>query len=455
MVLKGQGPLSKGVSGVIGLATEAYSHHKESSKGQDATTAVQRGDPNIAPQEHVEGAGASSDDSSDNEDEEDWIRDEMETQLEPLRATEDSRADQSVDQMVEAFTRKYPPPSYNSAVGRLPCAVIIPQRPPETNRRGFVAAYAPVLNDCGINEKMFMEFHQGFYKSTNKQGWFNVVNVAVAISVLAETAAVAPSVIVHVTAFCVHASIEAGRRLYVSHSTNKFLDSMNEKLFKPHGLYAMIMSYKPGTSKISENFDVNANVNLAVDARLSGGRSNFRASSGKTRGGAQMPEAAPLVFPLLRDTPDAEKANAFKRAANFTGDYTDRRAQAKFEAEHPDAVQLAGAPRKEFASRWADPNHSVNQGGLLNVLSGGAINPRARLQQKHDYRASRTGRTPIAGRHKDRDLVGNAKRSMHEDVLYLMVVNMPSEEELKAAAEIMDKAKRGGFGAQLQAMMAG
>ena len=34
-----------------------------------------------------------------------------------------------------------------------------------------------------------------------------------------------------------------------------------------------------------------------------------------------------------------------------------------------------------------------------------------------------------------------------------MIVNMPSEAELKAAAEIMDKAKSGGFGAQLQAMM--
>ena len=229
---------------------------------------------------------------------------------------------------------------------------------------------------------------------------------------------------------------------------------MNEKLFKPHGLYAMIMSYKPSSSQVSETIDVNANTTNAVGARAGGGRSSYRASSGKTRGAEQMPEAAPLVFPLLRDAPEAEKVNAFKRASNFIGDYGDRRAQATFEGKNPDAVQLnSGPPRKEFASRWADPNHPVNQGGLLNVLSGGVINPRARLEQKQEYRAARTGRKSVAQRRRDKGLIGKAKRAVHENVIYLMIVNMPSEAEMKTAAEIMAKAKSGGFGAQLQAMM--
>ena len=167
-----------------------------------------------------------------------------------------------------------------------------------------------------------------------------------------------------------------------------------------------------------------------------------------------MPEAAPLVFPLLRDTPEAEKVNAFKRASNFVGDYTDRRAQATFEAKNPDAVPLnSGPPRKEFASRWADPNHPVNQGGLLNVLSGGVINPRARLEQKREYRAARTGRMPANQQQKNQGLIGKVKRAVHENVLYLMIVNMPSDAEMKAAADVMAKAKNGSFGAQLQAMM--
>lgn len=115
----------------------------------------------------------------------------------------------------------------------------------------------------------------------------------------------------------------------------------------------------------------------------------------------------------------------------------------------------AGPPRKEFASRWADPNHPVNQGGLLTVLSGGAINPGARRQQQRDYRAARTGKTPLVQRRRHHGLIGTAKRAVHEDVLYLMIVNMPSDAELKAAADVMNKAKSGGVGARLQAMMAG
>ena len=218
---RGQGPLSKGVSGAIGLATEAYAHHKESKEDTKkvGATATAQDDSTLAPPTYDGGehdhSDASSNQSSDNEDEEDWIRDEMETQLEPRRAYENQDDNQSLDGIVDIFTSQHPPPSYAAAVGRLPCAVIIPQRRPETNRRGFVAAYAPVLNDCGIDEKTFMDFHKSFYRATNKQGWFNAVNLAVAVSVLAETAAVAPSVIVHAVAFCVHASIEAGRRLYI------------------------------------------------------------------------------------------------------------------------------------------------------------------------------------------------------------------------------------------------
>lgn len=51
--------------------------------------------------------------------------------------------------------------------------------------------------------------------------------------------------------------------------------------------------------------------------------------------------------------------------------------------------------------------------------------------------------------------MGAAKRKLQEGFLYLVIVNMPSEEELTAAAEITAKAKQGGFGAQLQHLMGG
>ena len=41
---------------------------------------------------------------------------------------------------------------------KLPCPVIIPQRRPGKRDRGFVRAYAPVLNNCGISQEVFLKF---------------------------------------------------------------------------------------------------------------------------------------------------------------------------------------------------------------------------------------------------------------------------------------------------------
>lgn len=91
-----QGPLSKGISGAIGLATEAYAHRQESKQTRAAASAEDGLPPNVAanhpssstlaPPPYKKNRSGSSDDSSDNEDEEDWIRDETETQLAPHRA---------------------------------------------------------------------------------------------------------------------------------------------------------------------------------------------------------------------------------------------------------------------------------------------------------------------------------------------------------------------------------
>ena len=457
-ILGKQGPVSKGVSSAIGLATEAFAHHKESKEAEKAGHS--HGSPESKPFPFQQQDENAFNESSDDEDEESWIRDETETQLDPTRADDrtnqcDNQGGQSIDAIVDDFVKSHPPPAHIHKKCLLSQSVIIPQRRPGMRSRGFVRAYAPALDNCGIDQKTFMDFHEGFHKATNKQGWFHVVNIAIAISVLAETAAIAPSVTVHATAFLVHTSIEAGRRTYISHETNKFLDSMNDKLFRPHGLYAMIMSYKPKSPHASQEIDIKStqasqetDIANAVSSRADKHASSLRTTSGKTRGAVALPEAAPLEFPLLQAAPDAEKANAFKRAANFAADYSDRRAQARFERENSDAAQLNVAPRKEFASRWADPNHPVNKGGLITVITGGAIDPEARLRQRRACRDGLGGGS-VSKRQESQGLIKKATRKLHEDVLYLMVVNMPSEEELQAAAQLMRKAQEGGSGAKL------
>ena len=76
--------------------------------------------------------------------------------------SEESKPD--VHKLVQKFLASHPAPT--NAIGQLPCPVIIPQRRPRTKSRGFVRAYAPVLDDCGIGQDTFLEFLKTFHKAS-------------------------------------------------------------------------------------------------------------------------------------------------------------------------------------------------------------------------------------------------------------------------------------------------
>ena len=147
---------------------------------------------------------------------------------------------------------------------------------------------------------------------------------------------------------------------------------MNEEFFKPHGVYAMLMTYKPEASASSIPMDLNENILRSVFARNGGDRSKFRSASGKTHGEAELPESAPLVFPALEAATPEQKKNVLKRAGAFVSDYQDRRARAQFEYNNPDS-RLNTGPKEKFSSIFADPNHPIHKGGSLNVLTGGYL----------------------------------------------------------------------------------
>ena len=121
-----------------------------------------------------------------------------------------------------------------------------------------------------------MDFLAEFEKAINKSRYFHATNLAIAAGVMAYSVSIiAPPTIVHLTAFYVHTSIEGGRRLHMSKQNNSFLETMNEKLFRPRGLYAMTMTYKPSSCQASEMIDVNTNINSSVAARIIGDRADF------------------------------------------------------------------------------------------------------------------------------------------------------------------------------------
>ena len=78
---------------------------------------------------------------------------------------ESGEAKPDVHKLVQKFLISHPAPTH-AATGQLPCPVIIPQRRPRTKSRGFVRAYAPVLDDCGIDQDTFLEFLKTFHKAS-------------------------------------------------------------------------------------------------------------------------------------------------------------------------------------------------------------------------------------------------------------------------------------------------
>ena len=219
------GKIGKGIAGIVGLGQEAYHHNKAKKEAASGNETNLSGEPSS---------------SIDIEDEDDWIADDAQQQLRPEEGDEKK---ESTEQIVEWFKRRHPPPKQPlSRTIRLPAPVIIPQKRPDMRSRGFVRAYAPALDSCGVDQNAFLDFIDGFHKEINKHGYFNATNIAVALSAVSYTLSVAPSAIVHFSAMAVHISIEAGRRLYISKKSNSYIDEMNAYYFQPRGLYAMIVS---------------------------------------------------------------------------------------------------------------------------------------------------------------------------------------------------------------------
>ncbi|KAF2501323.1 hypothetical protein BU16DRAFT_613242 [Lophium mytilinum] len=455
----------KTATSLIGLGTEAYAHHKE--KKERANSGVSNSQSPASSQQQLTGYTQSgshlsptssnslappaysryrsnssgsirSNVSSYDSDEDEWARDAAQEQLLPRESITDNR---TVDQIVDDFTGAHPPPTV-SVAGSLPFPVIIPQKRPEARTHGFIRVYAPALFHSGIDEPTFLEFLDNYTASIKGSGYFNAVNVAIAASVIAYTvSAVSVNPAVHFAAFCVHASIEAGRRVQNVAQINKYLIRMNEELFKPHGLYAMLMTFKPTSEESNVDIDINANILKSVYARNGGGRKKIRSTSGKTVGEAQMPECCPLVFPTLDapSTTEEQKKGAFKRAGAFVSDYKDRKARAQFQYNNPDST-LNVLPEEKFASIFSDPNHPMHKGGPLNTLTGGYLYKGKQMLNDKGMGSALPLKMKIQGGHDGGGVGGTRGRAMKrvigEDVLYLMVVNMPSDEELAEVASM-------------------
>jgi hypothetical protein len=351
----------------------------------------------------------------------------------------------------------------------MPYPVIIPQRRPRSKGRGFVRAYAPDLMSSGISEEMFLRFLNNFDQAARASPYI------VALYYAAGVAGLVPGVIPTVVSIAVQFAAGTAMELQNRYRANSYLDLINKDVFMPRGLYAMVLRYRPDKKNTGNtefgleelDWETVKNVTRGMPSTVPGqetgpasktGRilQRIRIHSGTTREGQIPMMVAPLVFPGVPESvamyeagdenqnPNKPKSKGFKAkmksAQNFVSDYYDRRAQAEYIAKNPDSVLARQAPAPTFRSRFADPTHASNNGHPVNLLTGGLVNlPTMASRVKEQRKMMEAQRVAMGLPAKDitqmvLDLaVKGVKKVFVGDVLYLIVVNMPSERELAEA----------------------
>ena len=417
--------------------TEAADAHRRDShrSGQSSEKKV------VLDDNGSDDSSSDSDDEAD-DDEEDWALDEA------LPSYEDV---QSTPRTTEQYVRETLSADQHNATDRkirphqpLPFPVIIPQRRPGTKTRGFVRAYAPILDDCsGIDQATFISFLENYQKASEGSPTFTVVGAAAGI------AGLAPSVIASAVSAGIQVAAKAGSEMQHRQQTKTFLGQMNEQLFAPAGLQAIVIKYQP----VGTNGEVNPHPDEMI--------------------------AAPLIFPAMEDvlaSPGAEKT--FKDRARNAGvqlqEYLDRRAQTAYTRNVPVAQSISP---EEQQGPLIHPAYRTPS--LLENISASRerkAEKRAHSRERHaerrfakrERKALRFEDKMARGKHVSRKQqrryarhVGERelwrgegagcsssvqprrnkcerKRKMRTDVMYLMIVNMPSPEELVEARERID-----------------
>ena len=440
------GPLSKIVSGTIGLAKEYSADKRERKAAQqttESTTATQgsdSGSQGVGNHGQIIDAGETSDESGY----EDWILDLDEAQAlqtsTNFRPQNTSSDEFDMEFMLQSFINNHPPRPTKS--NGLPMDVLLPQRRIKSQHKGFVRAYAPVLGGCGIDQETWLEFLDGFEKSISKNSWFHITNAAILLAGTASAITMGISPMLHMVSMAIHTSIELSRRGHLNFQQNRYLDVMNEMFFKPRGLFCMVIKYKPSSDEILEEADLQQNITKSIEKR--DGKNKWKgvvSSSDMTiKTDVEIPEPAPLIFPELDQMSPQQKKNSVKRFGHVMQDYMDRRAAATFDAAHPDS-KLPAAPQKEFASVYGDPNSAANSGGFISLATGGKWNPSGPSGARHDVR--RDFRSARKDGMKQRKEKRPMSKMLKSEAMYLMVTNLPSQEVLdRVGAEIENAANR-------------
>ncbi|KAL1966022.1 hypothetical protein VTN77DRAFT_4962 [Rasamsonia byssochlamydoides] len=245
-------PIVRATSSTIGLAREAYLYNKEKKEARKVADAVSEDEEDIHVQVSDEQArdliskghavlGTDSEihpgETGDENIEREWELDEEASDPPHDQDKEDRKTAHGVTQLAQEVIQCAPArPTRRSP---LAFPVIIPQRRPRTRVRGFVRAYAPDLDVCGISQESFLLFLQNFDKASEASPWLKAIYTSAAV------VGFIPGSITFAVSIAVQVAAATAIELEGRYNANRYLDQVNKELFMPRGLYAMVMRYRP------------------------------------------------------------------------------------------------------------------------------------------------------------------------------------------------------------------
>ncbi|PTU22337.1 hypothetical protein P175DRAFT_0473151 [Aspergillus ochraceoroseus IBT 24754] len=507
-----RGKAIRGIAAGIGLASESISAHKASKrekKERESQRSVEGVDGQLQRERLIQ-RESEREHFIANQHEQVWELDEAQDELHAHEQSNEEAPSYDAVLLAEEFIRNVPPPAYApSAAPRLPWPVILPQRRPKSRKRGFVRAYAPVLEDFGIDQAMFLNFLETSNRACLASPWIYALNLATIPTMFL------PSGLSIVVSTLIQIGTDVAIAVEGRRKTNTFFDKINEEFFRPRGLFCLVMTWDPESSSTFTQFNLNTTISTAVEHGGPGFtnklKHKLKSSDGKTAGELPFPEAAPLIFPDLDDDLGSNaaegKLKGTKKRKEFVDNYLDRRSQAKFIMENPDSA-LNLAPKPKFTSRYADPTHPASSGDFLGLITGGkftsdnlprrappaalgrSVLPDQRGRHGRDRRFQESGpggnlrlgslpagnivesllsRRTSGSTHRNAStshdryqaemaeveiergqtrqrqpgppsggIGGGIQKLLKSKVLYLMIVNMPSEEELAEARAMLN-----------------
>ncbi|KAI1473276.1 uncharacterized protein F4812DRAFT_44999 [Daldinia caldariorum] len=343
--------------------------------------------------------------------EEEWALDD---EQERLRTRHDSASQQPYQlvgtSMIENITTYLP-----AVPVPLPYPVIIPQRRPGQRVRGFVRAYAPDLMRCGIDQSTFMAFLDELDRATAASPWISAVNLGSGM------AGLIPSAIAPPIGLAVQITAKVYQEMQSRKNQNSFLLKMNDEFFRPRGLYCFIMAYNPNSSSTLLQQDLNAEVSSRATA------SKYRGNDGTT-GPVEFPASAELIFPYLEDTSSDEDRgennakSGFSKAFDAFKEHRDLKAQRKYQRKNPSSIlNPLLDPKVELRPK----DHRKQEKRLEKDER-----KREKFERKQEKRARK---------HPEKGLKEPRKKLLRKDILYMMIINMPSVHEMEEAVRVVGK----------------